>query len=90
MTRKHYMYFKFWKFLMRLRGIKYGKVVSIFYEERQIIGIVSGLSGDSINDKLYGFEVNIKWLEPLQGNDPRYHTYGSYEYKELIKNNITW
>ena len=76
---------------MRLKGIKRGAFMKVYSEQkdRQIIGVVTSLSGDSIDNNSYWFDVNIHWLEPIQGNDSRFHACGSYCYKEIIDQGVT-
>lgn len=87
MTKKHRIYFFFWKLWMRFNGIKVGT----FFEEyshqknKYIKGVVTSLSGCSITTKKFGFDINISWLEPCRGFDSRYFTSGSYSYKDTIK-----
>ena len=86
MTLKHRIYFWFWKlYVTYIVGFGVGKFV---IGDENIPGIIESHSGDSINDKIFGFDVNITWGEPLQGDDIKYHIYGSYELKDLKKNNI--
>lgn len=87
MIFKHKIYFFFWKILMRLIGIKPGTFYSVYSEtkKRNIKGIVTNLSGNSINRAKFGFDIHIHWLEPIDGNDSRYFSSGSYSYKDIVK-----
>jgi hypothetical protein len=87
MTKKHFFYFFFWKLWMKLNGIKTGTFFTVYSElkQKEILGVVTSLSGESINNKIFETDININWLEPIQGFDSRYHTFGSYSYKDTLK-----
>jgi len=86
MTKLHRFFFFFWKIAMRVDGIKKGTFFSIYSEEkkRNIQGVVTSLSGESIDKNQFCCDINIIWLEPLQGNDTRYYSGGSYSYKDAV------
>ena len=87
MIRLHRIYFFFWKLIMRSKGIKIGTFFVEYSEQKHkdIKGVVTSLSGDSITKNKFGFDININWLEPLEGYDSRCYTFGSYRYKDTVK-----
>lgn len=88
MTKKHKLYFLVWKLIQRLKGFKVGTIVKIWSEEKRrfIKGCVTTVQGDSINYKDYDFYLGINLFEPIEGNDSRYYTWGSYSPKEFKYN----
>lgn len=85
MTKKHRFYFFLWKIKMYLKGFKKYTCVETYSEDKKkvIKGFVFGFTGDSVTNKVYGFDVNIKWIEPLQGNDARFFNSGWYSEKQI-------
>lgn len=85
MTKKHRIFFILYKFYAWLIGIKSGKNVFIYSKDKNklIKGVVSSIGGESVTKSIFGFDVNINWNEPLTGEDPRYHSYGSYKFKDV-------
>lgn len=92
MTKKHYLFFLIWKIKMYLKGYKKGTFVKVWSEEKNkfIKGVVLSLSGDSVTKKNFGFDVNVKFLEPVVGHDSRFYSYGSYSSKEIGKKLLKW
>lgn len=87
MILKHRIYFFFWKILMNLMGIKKGVFVEEWSDSKNrfITGVICGYAGESVNEKTFGFDIHIKWLQPMQGNEYPHHTEGWYSYKEFDK-----
>ena len=85
MTSKHYVIFLLWRLYQRIRGFKIGTIVKIWSQEKNkyIKGCISTISGDSITDKEYDFYFGANLFEPLQGNDSRYYSWGSYYPKDF-------
>ena len=92
MTKKHYLFFIIWKIKMYLKGYEKDVPVKTWSEEKQkfIKGYIQSLSGDSVTKEKFGFDLNVKWLEPIQGNDSRYYTSGSYSEKNIGKTILKW
>ena len=90
MTKKHYLIFLLWKIKMYLKGYKKGSVVQIWSEEKKrfIGGFVKGFTGDSITEKKFGFDVWIRFIEPIEGNDSRFFTSGFYSESQLKEQKI--
>ena len=85
MTLKHYIIFLFWTAKMWLKGFKKETPIQVwsFEKNKFIKGYIQSLSGDSIDDKKYSFDLNVKFLEPTQGFDSRYYTFGSYSETDI-------
>lgn len=92
MTKKHRLFFLIWKIKMYLKGYKKGTFVKVWSEEKDkfVKGVIECLSGDSITTKKVEFDLNVKFLEPVVGNDSRFYSYGSYSSKEIGKTIVKW
>lgn len=90
MTRKHKIYFFFWKIAMYLKHVKRGTFVSEYESDKKkdIKGVIIRLTGDSVTKSIYSFSAEIQWFEPFQGTDYRYFCTGSYDQKSF-KDKIT-
>ena len=88
MTAKHYIYFLFWKLLQRIRGFRIGTQVKIWSQEKDkhVKGCITSISGDSIDNSIFNFYFGVNLYEPLQGNDSRYYSWGSYHPKDFKYN----
>lgn len=86
MTNKHKIYYFYWRILLFLQGIRKGSHVKFFSKDKDrfIYGLVTGFTGDSISDKSYTFDIQVHFLEPLQGNDIRYYSSGAYSREQFI------
>lgn len=87
MTRKHRFYFFLWKLRMAILGIEEGVTVWVYSTNKgkHIRGTITNLTGESITSKDYGFDIQIEFDEPIQGNDQRYFTSGSYNHNKITK-----
>ncbi len=87
MIRKHKLYFWFWKLWLSIIGIKVGTEVSYYNKEDDATyyGKVICLCGASITKSKWGADIMVRFDTPLQGDDDRYFTQGSYTYKEFKK-----
>lgn len=85
MTKKHRIYFLLWRIKMFLKGYDIYSCVETYSPDKKkvIKGFVFGFAGDSVTRKKFAFDVNIKWIEPLQGNDARFFNSGWYSEKQL-------
>ena len=88
MTRKHKLYFYFWKLYQRLRGFGIGTIVKIYSQSKgkYIKGCISSISGDSITNSPYDFYFGVNLFEPIQGNDSTSYMWGSYSPRDLKYN----
>lgn len=88
MTRKHSLYFYFWKIYQRLRGFRVGTIVKIYSQSKKkyIKGCITSISGDSITNNKYEFYFGVNLFEPIQDNDSRYYNWGSYYPKDFKYN----
>jgi hypothetical protein len=70
---------------MYLKGVKKYACVETYsdHKKKMIKGFILGFSGDSVTKNKFGFDINIKWIEPLQGNDSRFFSSGWYSEKQL-------
>ena len=70
---------------MTLKGIKKGTLFLIWSEDKKkwIKSVVTEFYGDSINNNTFSFQIGINHLEPIQGNDSRYFSWGSYSYEDI-------
>lgn len=80
MIPKHRFYFLLWKIWLFLRGIREGRLVKTksFDSNKDVTGVIMSISGQSVNQQIWGLDINIHWLKPLNGHDSRYYTTGAY------------
>lgn len=85
MTKKHAIYFFFWKIMAYFLGVKKGVFVEEYSDHKQkfITGVITHLTCESITKNKCGFDIQVKWFEPFQGNDYRYYSDGSYSLKDF-------
>lgn len=85
MTKLHRLLFTIWKLKMRCKGLKRGRIVETFSQEKSspIQGTITSLTGDSITDRKYAFGVQVRFFEPLEGYDSRYFSAGCYSEKDI-------
>ena len=79
---------------MNLKGIRKHRKVKTWSNQKKryisgmimhLSGMIMHLSGESITKDCYGFDIQINWNEPIQGNDFKYHISGSYSFKDFSK-----
>lgn len=85
MILKHRIYFFFWKSLMNFMHVKKGVFVEEWSDSKNrfITGVIYGFVGESVDENTFGFDIHIKWLEPMQGTSSLYHSEGWYSYKQF-------
>lgn len=85
MTKKHAIYFFFWKIYVYFLGIKPGVFIKKYSgkKSKYINGVVTYLNCESVTKNKCGFDIGVKWFESLQGNDYRYYSDGSYSLKRF-------
>jgi len=87
MIIKHQIYFVFFKIWCHLNLIYKGRFVYYYSEEKEkwIKGVVTSFEGVSVTRKIFGFEIGVNWLEPLQGYNSKAYTWGAYDLKSYKK-----
>ena len=87
MTKKHRIYFFFYKIWCYVNFIFPGRFVYTYSQEKEkfIKGVVTSFEGESVTRDNFGFDIGINWLEPIQGFDTRYYTWGGYSLKSFFQ-----
>ena len=80
MTKTHKILFLLWKIKMFFKGLKTDVPVKVWSSEKRkfVKGYIQGLQGDS----------GTKFLEPIEGNDARFYSFGTYTEKDFKQKKI--
>jgi hypothetical protein len=85
MTRKHRIYFFFWKIWAYMRGIRKDRLVVGMKDGFYVSGRIGDFDGESVTKHKFDITIQIKWNEPLRGNDKRYYSEGWYYSFQVIE-----
>ena len=90
MTKKHKFLFILWKIKMFFKGLKTDVPVKVWSSEKRkfVKGYIQGLQGDSGTNENFGFYFQVKFLEPIEGNDARFYSLVTYTEKKKKKKKI--
>jgi hypothetical protein len=66
---------------MYFLGYRKGAFVKIYAHDKgkYVKGVVTQLIGVSVTRSKYAFDIDVQLFEPVQGNDARFFSRGTYE-----------
>lgn len=87
MTKKHKIYFLLWKIYARLLGFYSGVFIEVWSVDKKkwIKSVITQADGVSITNSRFAFDFNVHHFEPVQGNDSRFFSRGSFTLDDLRK-----
>ena len=90
MTKTHKILFLLWTIKMYFKGLEKDIPVKVWSSEKRkyVKGYIQELQGDSGTNENFGFYFQVKSLEPIQGNDARFYSFGTYTEKDFKQNKI--
>ena len=90
MTKTHKILFLLWTIKMYFKGLKKDVPVKVWSSEKEkfIKGYIQYYQGDSITEEKFDFCVGVNFLEPVQGNDARFYSFGTYSEKDFKQKKI--